>query len=68
VGFGTELLLAFLLGFLILGPKQMNAMLGHVARAKAEFDKATRGFKSQLTAELEASPSSPNDGRSHKLT
>jgi Sec-independent protein translocase protein TatA len=59
VGFGTELLLVLLLGFLILGPKQMHAMLGHVARAKAEFDKATRSFKSQLTAELEAPPQSP---------
>jgi Sec-independent protein translocase protein TatA len=59
VGFGTELLLVLLLGFLILGPKQMHAMLGHVARAKAEFDKATRSFKSQLAAELEAPPQSP---------
>ena len=58
MGFGTELLLVILLGFLLLGPKQMQVMLGHVARAKAEFDKAARGFKSQLTAEVEAaSPS-----------
>jgi Sec-independent protein translocase protein TatA len=61
VGFGTELLFVILLGFLILGPKQMNAMLGHVARAKAEFDKATRGFKSQLTAELESTAQLPKD-------
>ena len=54
MGFGTELLFVILLGFLILGPKQMNAMLGHVARAKAEFDKAARSFKSQLTTELES--------------
>jgi Sec-independent protein translocase protein TatA len=60
VGFGTELLLALLLGFLILGPKQMNAMLGQMARAKAEFDKATRNLKSQLTAELQTPPSGPN--------
>jgi Sec-independent protein translocase protein TatA len=56
VGFGTELLFVILLGFLILGPRQMSAMLGHVARAKAEFDKATLSFKSQLTAKLEADP------------
>jgi hypothetical protein len=31
-------------------------MLGHVARAKAEFDQASRGIKSQLMAELEADP------------
>ena len=54
MSFGTELLFVILLGFLILGPKQMQVMLGHVARAKAELDKATRGFKSQLTAEIEA--------------
>jgi Sec-independent protein translocase protein TatA len=56
MGFGTELLLVILLGFLILGPKQMHAMLGHVARAKLELDKVTRSFKSQLTAELDSSP------------
>jgi Sec-independent protein translocase protein TatA len=50
VGFGTELLFVILLGFLILGPKQMRVMLGQVARAKAEIEKATRSFKSQLTA------------------
>jgi len=54
VGFATELPLALLLGFLILGPKRMSTMLGQVARVKAEFDKATRSFKSQLTAEPEA--------------
>jgi len=53
VGLGTELLLVLLLGFLILGPKQMHALLGRVAHAKAEFDKATRSFKSHLTAEPE---------------
>jgi Sec-independent protein translocase protein TatA len=56
VGFGTELLLVLLLGFLILGPKQMHAMLRHVARAKTQIDKATRSLKSQLTAELESPP------------
>jgi Sec-independent protein translocase protein TatA len=55
VGFGTEILIVLLLGFLILGPKQMHAMLGHVARAKAELENATRGIKSQLGAELDAS-------------
>jgi Sec-independent protein translocase protein TatA len=53
VGLGTELLLVLLLGFLILGPRQMHALLGRVAHVKAEFDKATRSFKSHLTAEAE---------------
>jgi Sec-independent protein translocase protein TatA len=54
VGFGAEILLVLLLGFLLLGPRQMHALLGNVARAKALFDDATRSLKSQLTAELEA--------------
>jgi len=53
VGLGTELLLVLLLGFLILGPKQMHALLARAAPVKAEFDKATRSFKSHLTAKPE---------------
>jgi Sec-independent protein translocase protein TatA len=56
VGPGTELLLVLLLGFLILGPKQMHGLLGRVAHAKTEFDKVTRSFKSHLTAEPEMPP------------
>jgi Sec-independent protein translocase protein TatA len=41
-------------GLLVLGPKQLHALLGHVARAKAQFEEASRGFKSQLAAELDA--------------
>ncbi len=59
MGLGTELLLVLLLGFLILGPRQMHALLGRVAHVKAEFDKATRSFKSHLTAEPE--PPYPTD-------
>jgi hypothetical protein len=29
-------------------------LLGHVARAKAQFEEASRGLKAQLTAELDA--------------
>jgi Sec-independent protein translocase protein TatA len=56
VGFGTELLFVVLLGFLVLGPKQMHAMLGRMAQAKNEVDKITRGLKTQLTAELKTTP------------
>jgi Sec-independent protein translocase protein TatA len=63
VGFGTELLFVMLLGLLILGPRKMHAMLGHVARAKADFDKATRSFKSQLTSALDVKPQLPKDAR-----
>jgi Sec-independent protein translocase protein TatA len=54
VGFGAEILFVLLLGLLVLGPKRLHAMLGDVARAKAKFEEASRGFKSQLTAELKA--------------
>ena len=55
-GLGTRLPLFIVLGFLVLGPKRMHAMLGQLARAKAEFDKASRGLKSQITAELSGEP------------
>jgi Sec-independent protein translocase protein TatA len=54
VGLGTEILFILMLGLLVLGPKQLHTLLGHMARAKAQFEEASRGFKSQLAAELEA--------------
>jgi Sec-independent protein translocase protein TatA len=54
VGFGAEILFLLMLALVVLGPKQMHAMLGHAARAKAKFQDASRGLKSQLAAELEA--------------
>jgi Sec-independent protein translocase protein TatA len=61
VGFGVELLFMLMLGLILLGPKRLHTMLGHVARAKAEFDQASRGIKSQLMAELEAEPQERKD-------
>lgn len=55
--FTTEILLFLILGFVVLGPRSMQAMFAHVVRAKAEFDKATRTFKAQLAAEPDSSPS-----------
>lgn len=54
MGFGTEILLMLTLGFVVLGPKQMHAMLGHVARAKADLENAMRGMKSQFAAEVDS--------------
>jgi Sec-independent protein translocase protein TatA len=54
VGFGTEILFIIALGGLLLGPKRLHAVLGNVARAKAQFEEASRNLKSQLEAELEA--------------
>jgi hypothetical protein len=56
MGFGAEVLFLLLLGLPVLGPRQLHAMLGQVARAKAQIENATRGFKSQLSADLHASP------------
>ena len=56
MGLGTEILFMLVLGLLLLGPKRLPTILGHVARAKAQFEGATRSFKSQLQAELEAQP------------
>jgi len=58
VGFGAEILFILLLGLLVLGPKRLHTVLADVARAKARFEEASRGFKSQLTAELEAASQS----------
>ena len=66
MGFGTEILLMFMLGLVVLGPKRLHAMLGQVARAKAELENATHGIKSQLGAELDAAQEGKTDA-SHEL-
>jgi Sec-independent protein translocase protein TatA len=67
VGFGTEMLFVLILGLLVLGPKRLHNMLAHAARAKADFDDASRGFKSQLAAELDAGPREAETDASHEL-
>ena len=52
MGLGTELPLLLAFGFVVLGPKRMQTLLGDVARAKAELHKASRGIKSQLPGEI----------------
>ena len=54
MGVGTEILFMTTLGLVVLGPKRLHTMLGHVMRAKSELENATRGIKSQLGAELNA--------------
>ncbi len=53
-GFGNRNPVHTYARILVLGPKQLHTLLGHVARAKAQFEEASRGFKSQLGAELDA--------------
>jgi Sec-independent protein translocase protein TatA len=67
VGFGTEILFVLVLGLLVLGPKRLYTILGHVARAKAQFEEASRGLKSQLGTELEAGHREVKADGSHDL-
>jgi len=67
VGVGTEILFMVMLGLVVLGPKRLHAVLGHVARAKAELENATRGMKSQLGAELEVEPRKSHTDCTHEL-
>jgi Sec-independent protein translocase protein TatA len=67
VGFGTEILFMLLLGFLLFGPKRLPTILGHVARAKTQFEKASRSLRSQLEVELAAQPHSGNTDSSQEL-
>jgi Sec-independent protein translocase protein TatA len=53
MGLGAGLPLLLALGFVVLGPKRMQAILGHIAKAKAELAKSSRDIKSRLAVELE---------------
>jgi Sec-independent protein translocase protein TatA len=66
VGVGTEILFMITLGLVVLGPKRLHSMIGHVTRAKAELENATRNLKSQLGAELNASIRNPKTDGAHE--
>jgi Sec-independent protein translocase protein TatA len=66
VGLSTEILFILVLGLLILGPKQLHSLLGHVARIKAQVKEVSRGFQSQLAAELDAAPEEGETRASHE--
>jgi Sec-independent protein translocase protein TatA len=59
VGFGTQMLFLVALGLLVLGPKQTHALLRNLARFKADFERASRSIRSQITAELDAVTTQP---------
>jgi len=44
VGFGTELLFIVALGLVVLGPKRLHIVLGHVARVKAGWNPEVGGI------------------------
>ena len=51
---GGEILFIFVLGLLLLGPKQLHNLLGPAARAKGQFEQAKREFRSHLAARVDA--------------
>jgi Sec-independent protein translocase protein TatA len=67
VGLGTEILFVLMLGLLVLGPKQLHTLVGRVARAKAQFEGASRSFESQLTSEFDAAHDEGKTKTSHEL-
>ena len=67
MGLGTEIMFVLMLGLLVLGPKQLHTLLGRVARAKAQFEEASRSFKSQLAAEFDAAHQGDKTETSHEL-
>jgi len=67
VGLGTEILFVLMLGLLVLGPKQLHTLLGRVARAKAQFEEASHGIRSQLVAEFDAAHHEGKTETSHEL-
>lgn len=67
VGLGTEILFVLMLGLLVLGPKQLHTLLGRVARGKAQFEEASRSFKSQLGAKFDAAHHEGKTETSHEL-
>ena len=67
MGFGIEVLFIIVLGLLVLGPKQLHTLLGHVARAKSQFEEVSRSLKSQLATELEATHHEEKADASHEL-
>lgn len=54
MGFGTEIFFLLALGFLLLGPKKLPEIFGHIARAKAQLEHAKKSFTSDLETALEA--------------
>jgi Sec-independent protein translocase protein TatA len=53
VGFGTEIFFFMALGVIVLGPRRLQALIGHVARAKARFEETTQALESQLAKEVD---------------
>ena len=53
MGFGGELSLFVLLGFVILGPKRMQTLLHHVARLKGELQQAKESLQAEVRSGID---------------
>jgi Sec-independent protein translocase protein TatA len=53
MGFGTEVLLLVVIGFLVLGPKRMHEVARQAASLKAKLQQSTREITSSLAADIE---------------
>jgi|HubBroStandDraft_6_1064221.scaffolds.fasta_scaffold390980_2 Sec-independent protein translocase protein TatA len=60
MGFGTEILMLVVVGFLVLGPKRMQEVVRAIASLKTKLEQTTREIKSQLAGELEGETDNPN--------
>lgn len=67
MGSGTEILFILVFGLLILGPRRLHTLIGRVARAKTQFEEASRGLKSQFEAELDVTHQERETDTSHEL-
>jgi Sec-independent protein translocase protein TatA len=53
MAFGSEVLLLLGAGFVVLGPKRMQTMLGQAGRAKAQFDRVKHSLLSEVSRGLD---------------
>jgi Sec-independent protein translocase protein TatA len=54
MSFETEIIFFVALGLLVLDPKRLHTVIGHLVQAKARFEEVTRAFKSRLVEELDS--------------
>ena len=59
MAFGTEMVLLLGAGFVVLGPKRMQSMIGQIGRAKAQFDKASRALMTEVSGGLQQAAGAP---------
>jgi Sec-independent protein translocase protein TatA len=53
MAFGSEIILLLGAGFVVLGPKRMQTMLGQAGRAKAQFDRVKHSLLSEVSRGLD---------------